>query len=183
MLHIKGVWRRLQAHQRFFNHLESGDYESSLSVHRSPSLSATAIPTTRPPAADHMARLPDQVLTSSPQCKLHQLFQPPVMPPTFYQKPVAALSPTRCNWHTDSTAPCWEALTGPEMEVFCCFCTRNYFFGMGGGSVNWFNTRLVDRFNASSIGAGSLCTSRCNSSASHRSGCAKRKRIRVINFN
>ncbi len=122
------------------------------------------------------------VLTSSPQCKLHQLFQPPVMPPTFYQKPVAALSPPDVT-DTPIAQRRAERFSQAQKWRFLLFLHEKLFFRYGGGSVNWFNTRLVDRFNASSIGAGSLCTSRCNSSASHRSGCAKRKRIRVINFN
>lgn len=73
--------------------------------HRPHSSSADAIATTRPPAADHMARLPAQVLTSSPQCKLHQLFQPPVMPPVLHQKPVAALYRHNCAWQTDNPRP------------------------------------------------------------------------------
>lgn len=135
MLHIKGVWRRLQAHQRFFNHLESGDYESSLSVHRSPSLSATAIPTTRPPAADHMARLPDQVLTSSPQYKLHQLFQPPVMPPVLHQKSSMAFSHNKWITIVVIAAPLTGAYRRLQRASVLVFMRAFYFLWKDGSEI------------------------------------------------
>lgn len=41
---------------------------------------------------------------------------------------------TIVNWHTDSTAPSWEALTGPEMEGFQLFLRRKFFSVWKGGS-------------------------------------------------
>ena len=111
----------------------------------------------------------------------------PPIPPTLHQKPVAALYLHNCDWQTDNprppTALC-RRLKESRSDWILLILRRKFIFSVWkGGSVNWFNTRLGDRFNEATSVLDALCTSSCNSSASHRSGCAKRKRIRVINFN
>lgn len=65
----------------------------------------------------------------------HKCELPHQWPRMLHQKRYSASSPHNCNCHTDSAAPCWEALTGPEMEVFSCFFEEINFFGLkwGGG--------------------------------------------------
>lgn len=110
------------------------------------------------PAADHMARLPDQVMTWS-----HNMYSlsPSSLrqcPPRFTRHVLQRFSHTIVNWTTASTAPRWEAPTDPGMEGFQLFFRRKLIFSvLKGGSVNWFDTHLVDIFNASSACAGSLC--------------------------
>ena len=89
--------------------------------------------------ADHPTNVwpvPEEILPSQrPQMRifLHTSASVPTIRSTLHHKPVAALYPHNRELHTDSTAPRWEALTGPEMEGFALFLHEELlFFDMEG---------------------------------------------------
>lgn len=115
------------------------------------------------PAADHMARLPDQVMTWS-----HNMYSlsPSSLrqcPPRFTRHVLQRFPHTIVNWLTDHPRPPTAAYRSLQRASVLVFMRVFYFLWK-----KWFRNRsefnhiLSGRYNASSIGAGSLCTSRYN---------------------
>ena len=115
------------------------------------------------PAADHMARLPDQVMTWS-----HNMYSlsPSSLrqcPPRFTRHVLQRYLPHNCKLtHRSSTTSHSGLQEPPEGICFGFYACFLFFVKRWFRNRSVFNHILSGRYNASSIGAGSLCTSRYN---------------------
>lgn len=84
--------------------------------------------TNKTPVAGDMARLPDLVLISSPQCKLQHHFHHPTTPPALHRKPITTFSHNMHLTMNLIAEPLTEALRCPEIDDFLTFFENETVF-------------------------------------------------------